>query len=108
MYHFAVIALLGLVVFKVADLLEDFFPGLTRMHTLVTLGLGVAAAVAMDYSLFSHYEIGVREAWMGTWLTGLIAGSTATVWRVVFGWLGSSEGEAPEKRHHGRPRGVAA
>ena len=99
MYHFAVVALLGLAVLKVADLLEDFVPGLARMNALLTYVLAVAAAVALDYSVFRGFHIHVRDAWMGSWFTGFIIGSLATVWRVIFGYLGSSEGDAPEKRH---------
>jgi len=99
MYQFAVVALLGLAVLKIADLLEDFLPGLARMNALLTYVLAVAAAVALDYSLFKGFHIGVRESWMGPWFTGFIIGSLATVWRVIFGYLGSAEGDAPEKRH---------
>ena len=99
MYHFAVVALLGLAVLKIADLLEDFVPGLARMNALLTYVLAVAGAVALDYSVFKGWGIGVRDAWMGPWFTGFIIGSLAMVWRVVFGYLGSSEGDAPEKRH---------
>ena len=99
MYHFAVVALLGLAVLKIADLLEGFLPGLARMNALLTYVLAVAAAVALDYSVFRGFHIPVRDAWMGSWFTGFIIGSLATVWRVIFGYLGSSEGDAPEKRH---------
>ena len=107
MYQFAIVALLALAVFKVADLLEDFVPGLARMHALLTFALAIGATVALDYSLFRGFGVPVRDAWMGTWFTGFIVGSLSTVWRVAFGYLGSSEGEAPEKRHHGRPRMAA-
>jgi hypothetical protein len=109
MYHFAVVALLGLALFKLVDLLEDLVPGLTRFHTLVTFVLAVAATVAADYSLFQGFHIQLRESWMGTWGTGLIVGGTTSAWRAAFHWLGSSEGEEPEKRHpqHGRPRMAA-
>ena len=99
MYHFAVVALLALAVLKVADLLEDFVPGLARINSLLTYALAVAAAVALDYSMFRGFHIPVRDAWMGSWFTGFIIGSLATVWRVIFGYLGSAEGETPEQRH---------
>ena len=99
MYHFAVVALLALAVLKVADLLEDFVPGLARMNALLTYVLAIATAVALDYSLFKGFHVPVRDAWMGPWFTGFIVGSLATVWRVIFGYLGSSEGETPEHRH---------
>ena len=44
MYHLAVLALLGLALFKLVDVLEDLVPGLTRFHGLVTLVLAVAGA----------------------------------------------------------------
>ena len=72
---------------------------LARMHALLTYVLAVATAVALDYSLFKGFHISVRDAWMGSWFTGFIIGSLATVWRVIFGYLGSSEGETPEQRH---------
>ena len=107
MYTFAVVALLGLAVLKIADLLEDFVPGLSRIHALLTYALAVAAAVALDYSMFKGFHIDVRDAWMGPWFTGFVIGSMATVWRVTFGYLGSSEGKPAEERHPQRPR-VAA
>ena len=107
MYQFAIVALLALAVFKVADLLEDFVPGLARVHSLLTYTLAVAAAVALDYSVFRGFHVAVRDAWMGPWFTGFIIGSLATVWRVVFGYLGSSEGKSAEERHPQRPRMAA-
>lgn len=107
MYHFAIVALLGLATLKVADVLEEFVPALTRISALLRLGLGVGVAVLIDYSVFAGYGIGVRETWMGTWGTGLMIGSLSTVWRAVFGFLGAGEGEGTEARRLGRPR-VAA
>ena len=107
MYHFAVVALLGLAVLKIADLLEDFVPGFARIHALLTYALAVGAAVALDYSMFKGFHIAVRDSWMGPWFTGFVVGSLATVWRVLFGYLGSSEGKSAEERHPQRPR-VAA
>ncbi|MGI8791877.1 MAG: hypothetical protein ACR2H3_01645 [Acidimicrobiales bacterium] len=99
MYDFAIIMLLGLALFKVVDLVEDFVPQLTRFHLLTTLALAVAGAVAIDYSVFAQYGIELRSADMGTWLTGLIVAGTTTAWRAAFHWFGVSEGEEPEARH---------
>ena len=107
MYTFAVVALLGLAVLKIADLLEDYVPALARFNALLTFALAIGATVAMDYSMFKAWHISVPDAWMGTWFTGFIVGSFATVWRVCFGYLGSSEGKPAEERHPQRPR-VAA
>ena len=72
MYQFAVVALLGLAVLKVVDLLEDFVPGLTKFHTLITFALAIGACVAADYSLFRGFDITLRKDWMGLWGTGLV------------------------------------
>ena len=107
MYTFAVVALLGLAVLKIADLLEDYVPALARFNALLTYALAIGGAIALDYSMFKGWNISVPEAWMGHWFTGFVIGSFATVWRVVFGYLGSSEGKSAEERHPQRPR-VAA
>lgn len=109
MYHFVVIALLGLALFKLVDLLEEAAPTVTRWHAVLTIGLGIVAAFAIDYSVFDGYGVAFREDWMGTFATGLVIGGMTSVWRAAFHWLGSSEGDAPEARHpqHG-PRSMAA
>src|SRR5919205_4191368 len=81
MYDFAIVALLGLATLKVTDLLEEVVPALARFSAFLRLAIGVAAAVAIDYSLFSGFGISVREHWLGTWATGLMIGSLATAWR---------------------------
>src|SRR5207302_2075810 len=106
MYQFAIVALLGLAVLKVADLVEDYVPGLARIHALLTFALAIAATVALDYSLFRGFHVPVRDAWMGSWFTGFIVGSMATAWRAVLGWLGFSEAPRLPQRQD-RPR-VAA
>jgi hypothetical protein len=108
MYEFAVVALLGLATLKVVDLLTELVPGLTPFRTLLTFTTAVAGVVALDYSVFGGFGIEVREAWIGTLVTGLIAGSLATAWSAVFGWLGgASEGRTPEKAGKERPRMAA-
>ena len=91
MYHFAVVALLGLAMLKIVDVLVDLVPSLGKSRTLLTFVLAIATTVALDFSLFAGFGIELREAWMGTVATGLLAGSLAAAWRAVFGWLGSTE-----------------
>ncbi len=107
MYHFAVVALLGLVALKVTDLLTELVPGLTRVRTLLLFTLAVMFAVALDYSLLESFGIPVRENWLGIAATGLVIGSLSTAWRATFSWLGVSEGETPERQRPGRPRMAA-
>ncbi len=91
MYQFAVVALLGLAVLKVVDLVEELVPGTARFRTLATFVLAVAAVVAIDYSVFAGFDITLRESTMGPWITGVIVGSMASVWHAVLSWLRSPE-----------------
>jgi hypothetical protein len=104
MYDFALVILMGLALFKVVDLVEDFVPQLTRFHLLLTLVLAVAGTVVLDYSVFAGWGIDLRTDDLGTWITGLMIAGTTSVWRAAFHWLGTSEGEEPEVRHQQRPR----
>jgi hypothetical protein len=107
MYTFAIAALLALAILKVADLLEELVPAVSRVRSLLTFALAVAVAVAIDFSMFADYDIAVRETWMGTWGTGLIVGSLAAAWQALFAFLGSRGGEAPVEHRDTRTR-VAA
>lgn len=106
MYHFAIVALLGLATLKVVDLLEELVPALDRFNTLLRLAIGVVIAVVADYSMVSGFGVSFRENWMETWGTGLVIGSLATVWRACLGWLGAfnEDGSEAHHSHHGRPR----
>jgi hypothetical protein len=109
MHDFTIVVLLGLALWKLVDLVEDLVPGLTRFHNLVTIVLGVAAAVALDYSMFSGFHVVLRDAWMGSWATGFVIAGSTSAWRALFHWFGSNEGDAPEVRHtSGGPRRMAA
>ncbi len=101
MYTFAVTLLLGLALFKIVDLVEDLVPGLAKLHNALTVALGVVGVVALDYSLFEGFGVDVREAWMGTLLTGIVVAGTSSVWRTALHWLGAPEDDHPES---GRPR----
>lgn len=101
MYTLAVALLLGLALFKIVDAVEDLVPGLARFHSLVTLAIAVVGALVIDYSVFEAFGVTLRQAWMGTVLTGVAVAGTTSIWRALLHWLGSSEGEEPEVRHQG-------
>jgi hypothetical protein len=104
MYDFAIVILMGLALFKVVDLVEEFVPQLTKFHVLLTLVLAVAGAFVLDYSVFENWGIDIRNSDLGILMTGLMVAGTTSMWRAGFHWLGSSEGEEPEVRHQHRPR----
>lgn len=106
MYHFAIVALLGLATLKVVDLIEELVPALDRFNTFLRLAVGVVIAVVADYSMFGGFGVSFRETWMETWGTGLVIGSMATVWRAGLSWLGAigEDGAETHHGHHGRPR----
>jgi hypothetical protein len=109
MYAFAVVILLGLALFKVVDLLEDLVPALTKYHSLVNMALAIAGMFALDYSAVGHWDTTFSQDWHGTAVTGLFVAGCTSVWRAVFHYLGSSEGDAPEVRHPlTGPRSMAA
>lgn len=107
MYHFAVVALLGLAILKLADLLVELLPSLGKTRTLITFAMAVAATVAVDYSLFAGFGVELREPWMGTWATGAVVGALAGAWAAVLGGLGQGRTETTGRRA-GEARRIAA
>ncbi len=104
MYEFAVVALLGLAVLKVVDLVEELAPAIARFRALSTFVLAVVALVAIDYSVFAGFDVVLRESAMGPWITGVIVGSLAFAWQAVLSWLRSPERLAHETSRPDRAR----
>jgi hypothetical protein len=87
MYQFAVVALLALAILKVVDFLTDIVPILERFRSLLALVLAVVTVVWLDYSLFAGWDIAVRDARLGVWMTAFVVWGLTVPWRAVFGWL---------------------
>ena len=87
MYHFALVALLALAVFKVVDVLTDNVEALQRFRSLLTIGLGVGAVLWLDYSLFDGFGVAIDDRDAGLWITGFIVVGMTVPWRAVFGYL---------------------
>ncbi len=87
MYHFAIVALLGLAVWKTAGLLLGLIGKemSSSIKTIVTLALGVVTTQVLDYSVFTGWGISVRNADMGLLFTGFVVGSMAYVWHHALG-----------------------
>ena len=86
MHHFAIVALLGLAVYKSAEFLFDLL-GLNddRLRLFGTLALGILSTEILDYSVFAGWDIAVRTTWMGPVFTGLMVGAMSYVWPGVVG-----------------------
>lgn len=89
MYHFAIVALLGLALWKVTGMILGFVGREMEGHlkAFVTLALGVLGTYAIDYSIFDGWGITVREDWMGPVFTGLAVGGMAYCWHHTLGYL---------------------
>ena len=106
MYHFAIVALLGLATYKTVE----FVTGLlgiklsSAIKTFVTLGIGVLATELLDYSVFAGWGVEVREAWMGPFFTGLMVGAMTYVWHAALGVIARHGGTQDETSDTRTPR----
>jgi hypothetical protein len=87
MYEFAIVALLALGTVKLVDFLSEYIPPLKAWRSLLTFVAAVGVVVALDYSLFAGYEIGIRNETLGVWVTGFMVAGMTVAWRAVFGFL---------------------
>ena len=87
MYHFAIVALLGLALWKTVGMVLGFLGKDLEGHirAFLTLALGVAAAYLIDYSIFDAWGVTLREDWMGPVFTGLVIGGMAYVVHTTVG-----------------------
>ena len=83
MYEFAIVVLLGIGSFKLVDMLNEYVD-LSKVHTLLTIMVGVAVAWAIDFSLFAHWGIDVRSDVMGYIGTGLMIAAAGYATPQVF------------------------
>ena len=76
MYEFAIVVLLGIGVFKLIDMLNEY-TDLSKVQSVLTIGLGALVAWALQFSLFAQWGIEVRSetlAYVGTGLMIAAAG----------------------------------
>jgi hypothetical protein len=70
-YEFAVVVLLGIGIFKLVDMLNEYVD-LSKVQSLLTITLGALVAWALEFSLFAQWEIAVRSEALGYIGTGLM------------------------------------
>ena len=87
MYEFATVALLGLALYKVMDLVEDL--GHLSRATTVTLTIlfGVGLTWLLDYNVYAGWGQVFRKDWMGVVGTGITIAGLTTVWYGIIGVL---------------------
>ena len=83
MYEFAIVVLLGIGSFKLVDMINEYVD-LSKVHTLLTIILGVTVAWALDFSLFAQWGIGVRSETLGYVGTGLMIAAAGYATPKVF------------------------
>ena len=97
MYEFAIVVLLGIGLFKLVDMLNEYVD-LTKVHTLLTIILGVVVAWALDFSLFAQWNIGVRSELMSYIGTGLMIAAAGYATPKVFEHVAEVIGHRRETR----------
>jgi hypothetical protein len=83
MYEFAIVLLLGIGTFKVVDMLNEYVD-LTKVQSILTIGLGALVAWALGFSLFAAWGIGVRSETVGFVGTGLMIAAAGYAMPKVF------------------------
>jgi hypothetical protein len=87
MYDFAIVALLALATVKLVDFLTDAVGQLRPFRSLMTFVLAVGGTVLLDYSVFGAWGIDIRDATVGTWVTGFCVAGMTVPWRALFAYL---------------------
>ena len=83
MYEFAIVVLLGIGVFKVVDMLNEYVD-LSKIQSILTIALGALVAWALEFSLFAQWGIGVRSDTIGYVGTGLMLAAAGYATPQVF------------------------
>jgi hypothetical protein len=98
MYEFATIALLGLAVCKMIDLVGHL--GTLSRATKIALAVlvGVGLTWLLDYNVYAGWSQVFRKAWMGTVGTGLTIAGIAAVWHEILGVLSSYARRSYDRR----------
>ncbi|MGI8407475.1 MAG: hypothetical protein ACR2L3_03095 [Actinomycetota bacterium] len=97
-YEFAIVVLLGIGVFKVVDMLNEYVD-LSKVQSILTIGLGALVAWSLEFSLFAQWEIGVRSEMFGYLGTGLMLAAAGYVAPKVFEHVADVLGHRTEKTH---------
>ena len=87
MYAFGMPALLGLASLIVAQVGHRYLQLIPELWAFAFVALGVGAAWLADFDLFGAWNLTVRNAAIGTTLTGLLIAGGAWFWYEVLRFL---------------------
>jgi hypothetical protein len=68
----------------------DFVCELTdakRLRSPLTFVAGLGLAWMLDYSMFAGWDVTIRDADAGMWITGFVIAGMTVPWRALFGFL---------------------
>jgi hypothetical protein len=82
-YEFAIVVLLGIGVFKLVDMLNEYVD-LSKVQSLLTIALGALVVWALEFSLFAQWAIPVRSEALGYIGTGLMVAAAGYAVPQVF------------------------
>ncbi len=100
MHEFAIVVLLGIGSFKLVDMLNEYVD-LSKIHTLLTIAIGIVAAWVLDFSLFANWDITVRSEELGYVGTGLMIAAAGYALPKVFEHVGEVLGHRRETPSRG-------
>jgi hypothetical protein len=95
-HEFAIVVLLGIGIFKVVDLLNEYVD-LAKVQSILTIALGALVAWALEFSLFAQWEIAVRSETMGYLGTGLMIAAAGYATPKVFEHVAEVIGHRKDK-----------
>ena len=108
MYDFAIVALLALATLKLVDFLTDAVAPLRPLRSILTFVIAIAAVLLLDYSVFAGWGVSIRNATLGTWLTGFMVAGMTVPWRALFAYLTHDRAAADETLGEATPKVRAA
>ncbi len=97
MYEFGIVVLLGIGVFKLIDMLNEY-TDLSKVQSVLTIALGALVAWALQFSLFSEWNIPVRSEELGYIGTGLMIAAAGYATPQVFEHVGEVLGHRRETK----------